>query len=128
MADVRLTIAGRAYTLACQPGEEPQIIRLGAMVDRAARRANASAPGLTEVRSLLFAALLLADELCEMSDKLASEFLARDGTADAPAPGGAPGDLLSRDNESEMAARAIEHLAVRIEKLAISLEQMAEAS
>ena len=69
MSNVTLQIAGRRYTVACAEGEEPHIETLGASID-----AKLSAmPGMTsqsEPRTLLFAALLLADELHETRREL----------------------------------------------------------
>ncbi|MDZ3830966.1 MAG: cell division protein ZapA [Sphingopyxis sp.] len=61
MADVRLTIAGRAYDVHCADGQEQQLIQLAAIVDEKARGIT----GGTEVRQLLFSALMLADEALE---------------------------------------------------------------
>ncbi|MBB6424597.1 cell division protein ZapA [Sphingopyxis sp. JAI128] len=66
MADVKLTIAGRPYDVHCADGEEAQLIRLAAVVDEKAR----AMPGVTEVRQLLFAALMLADETQEARTKV----------------------------------------------------------
>lgn len=120
MADTRLTIAGRVYSVTCQPGEEQHLARLGSMMDAAARKAGASG-GLTETRALLFAGLLLADELAELQDQAAKAL------AEAAAnltPDAVSDDLLARDNDMELAARAIERLAERIENLAEGLEKM----
>lgn len=66
MADVKLTIAGRPYDVHCADGEESQLIQLAAVVDEKVR----SMPGGTEVRQLLFAALMLADEAQEALGKI----------------------------------------------------------
>lgn len=122
MPDIRLTIAGRIYSVTCQPGEEEHLARLGSMLDAAARKAGASG-GLTETRALLFAGLLLADELADAQDR-AAELLAVEAAKAAPPKG--QGDLLSHDNDGELAARAIERLAQRIENLATGLEKQAQ--
>lgn len=124
MPDTRLTIAGRVYSVTCQPGEEQHLARLGTMLDAAARKAGASG-GLTETRALLFAGLLLADELAEAQDREAQALAAQAAKAE-PAKG--QGDLLAQDNEVDLAARAIEHLALRIENLAEGLEKTADRS
>jgi cell division protein ZapA len=62
MSNVSLEIAGRKFTVACAEGEEPHIEKLGRMIDAKV----AEMPGLasqSEARCLLYAALLLADEL-----------------------------------------------------------------
>ena len=62
MPDVKLSIAGRDYIVGCNPGEEPRLAALGAMVDESAQEAGGSG-SLNETRTLLFSALLLADKL-----------------------------------------------------------------
>lgn len=124
MPDTRLTIAGRLYSVTCQPGEEQHLARLGEMLDAAARKAGASG-GLTETRALLFAGLLLADELAEAKDREAQSLAAEAAKAE-PAKG--QGDLLAQDTDIDLAARAIERLAQRIENLAEGLEKQADRS
>lgn len=125
MPDMRLTIGGRIYSVTCQPGEEQHLARLGTMLDTAVRKASASG-GLTETRALLFAGLLLADELAETQDRAAEALAASAAMAEPAKP--QQGDLLSHDNDTELAARAIEKLALRIENLATGLENQGAAS
>lgn len=66
MADVKLTIAGRPYDVHCADGQETQLIQLASVVDEKVR----SMPGGTEIRQLLFAALMLADEAQEARGKV----------------------------------------------------------
>lgn len=66
MADVRLMIAGRSYDVHCADGEEPQLLQLAAQVDEKIR----GIPGGTEVRQLLFAALMLADDAQETKSRI----------------------------------------------------------
>ena len=68
MADVKLTIAGRPYDVHCADGQEAQLMQLAALVDAKARTIQ----GGTEVRQLLFAALMLADETHEAQSKAGS--------------------------------------------------------
>lgn len=65
MADVKLNIAGRVYDVHCADGQEPQLIQLATLVDEKVR----SMPGGTEIRQMLFAALMLADEAQEAKGK-----------------------------------------------------------
>ena len=64
MSNVTLHIGGRAFTVACATGEEEHIAGLGRMID-AKLHAMGGTAGQNETRMLLFAALLLADELHE---------------------------------------------------------------
>lgn len=64
MSNVSLAIGGRSYTVNCDPGEEDHVAELGAMID--AKLNSLGQTGQNESRSLLFAALLLADEVYEL--------------------------------------------------------------
>ena len=66
MADVKLTIAGRPYDVHCADGQEAQLVQLASVVDEKVR----TMPGGTEIRQLLFAALMLADEAQEARGKV----------------------------------------------------------
>ncbi|MEA1071418.1 cell division protein ZapA [Sphingomonas sp. LY29] len=65
MAEVELTIAGRPYRVACRDGEEDNLRAAGALVDAKSREALAGLGALSESRQLLFAALLLADQIVD---------------------------------------------------------------
>jgi cell division protein ZapA len=99
MSNVTLTIGGRDYTVACGPGEETHIEQLGRTID-AKLSMLPNLAGQSEARTLLFAALLLADEMHEL----------RAGTPAAVESGKAK------------AAEALEALALRLESLAERLE------
>ena len=66
MADVKLTIAGRPYDVHCADGQEAQLAQLASVVDEKVR----TMPGGTETRQLLFAALMLADEMQDARGKV----------------------------------------------------------
>lgn len=96
MSNVTLQIAGRRYTVACAEGEERHVQKLGASIDAKL----SAAPGISrqsEPRTLLFAALLLADELDEVQGQA--------------------------DSEAEASiAETLEKVAERLEDLALRLE------
>ncbi len=99
MAQVQLSIGGYTYAVSCRDGEEAHLLRLAQAVDAKARQAAAAVGGVSEVRQLLMASLLLADQVQE----------------GAPAPvQTAPADLTE-----------LHQLAVRLESLAVSLENAA---
>lgn len=100
MSNVTLEIAGRKYTIACAEGEEPHIEMLGASIDAKLSELDNLA-GQSPERVLLYASLLLADELHE----------AKTG---APAP--APSEL------DEATAGKLEAMADHLESLAMQLE------
>lgn len=109
MAELSLSIGGRSYPVACRDGEEAHLQRLAAMVDRAAARAQQSMGGLSEVRQLLFASLLLADEL---HDSRAQGVTAMPDSASQGS---------SAEEEERLAAR-IASLAERLDRLGRALE------
>ncbi|HWH18607.1 MAG TPA: cell division protein ZapA [Allosphingosinicella sp.] len=107
MASVDVEIASRRYSVACRDGEEEHLRSVAAVVDGKAREAAQALGPLSEARQLLFASLLLADELKE-----------REAGAAPPPPPPAP-----QEPEYDRAvATALERLAERMEMLAERLE------
>jgi len=74
MSNVTLQIGGRSYIVACAAGEEAHVERLGQLIDGKARELGPSSHN--EVRLLLFAALVLADDLHEARGNAAPAALA----------------------------------------------------
>jgi cell division protein ZapA len=72
MAEVQLNIGGHVYPVACRDGDEAHLRRLGELVDRKTGEARQAVGNASEVRQLLLAALLLADEAHEASTKPAT--------------------------------------------------------
>lgn len=103
MASIEVEIAGRQYDVACRDGEEEHLRSLAALVNRRAHDAASALGSLTETRQLLFAALLIADDLKEVR--------AGAGLPD-PEPQADPA-----------VAEALERLAEKVENLADRLER-----
>ena len=99
MSNVSLSIGGRSFTVACADGEEAHVAGLGQLID--AKVAAAGAAGQTESRMLLFASLLLADEVHDLQSRAEG--------------GSCPPDLADR----------LARVAGRIENLADLLEAVA---
>ena len=109
MSKVTLIIGGRDYAVACAPGEEAHVTYLGELIDEKLLDQPA-AVAQSEVRSLLFAALLLADELSE----------ARVTIAETPAAPATPPPAADPAINARMAA-----IADRLEQLAATIEGLA---
>ncbi|GAA4643943.1 hypothetical protein GCM10023115_19030 [Pontixanthobacter gangjinensis] len=71
MSEVKLSIAGRDYTVACAEGEEAHVISLGGLIDEKLGQLRGSLSS-SESQNLLFGALFLADELHEARKTAAS--------------------------------------------------------
>jgi cell division protein ZapA len=98
MSEVELLIAGKPYLVACGAGEEARLTQLGGMVDAKlqAMHDNLSAQ---DSQNLLFAALLLADELDEARNA-------------APKPSVANAEVAP---QLELLADALENCAIKLE-------------
>jgi len=101
MSQITLTIGGNSHRVSCADGEEAHIAKLGAMID-AKLQAMAGNRSAQEAENLLFAALLLADELHEAKQNSSS-----------PAP-------------AAKATQSVPDIAPKLDQLAESLELCAE--
>ena len=105
MSNVTLEIGGRQFSVASADGEEQHVEMLGRMID-GKLRAMGGASGQSESRMMLFAALLLADEIHELKSRGGAQ-------AEDPTP------VLNRLADGiEGAARRLENLAATLERAA----------
>ena len=104
MANIDIEIAGRRYNVACRDGEEAHLHSVAAMVDQRAHDAATALGSLSETQQLLFAALLIADDIKEIR-----------------AGAGIPEPVPPQPDPA--VALALEKLAARMESLADSLER-----
>ena len=66
MAQVTITINKREYAIACENGEEIQILKLGRMLDEKANALTSALGHINESQLLAMVGLLMADELSEL--------------------------------------------------------------
>ncbi len=111
MANVRLTVGGRNFVVACAPGEEAHVSALGKMIDTKIMDTQDAAT-LSEPRVLLYAALMLADELHDARKECA-----------APAP---PPAVREEPGISQEIVSHLDAIAVKLENLAARLEGQAD--
>lgn len=114
MTNVTLSIGGRSLTVSVASGEETHVEMLGRMIDdRVRRMGNIATQG--EARMLLFASLMLADELHEAHSRPLPEpiveTVVETVVESVPVPSGPPPELIAR----------VAGLAERVEKLAEKL-------
>jgi cell division protein ZapA len=119
MPDLEITIGGRTFQVACQPGEEHFLRAAARLLDAEAQPLVAQMGRLPESRMLLMAALMLADRMAAMEEELRTLKLhvtaletraqsMRAGYADVPA------HVI--DSLAELAARAEALAAVAEER------------
>jgi len=70
MPEETITIGGRAFEVACQPGEEHFLQAAAQLLDTEARNLIQQIGRLPEARMLLMAGLMLADKTAGFEDKL----------------------------------------------------------
>lgn len=71
MPEVKITIGGRQFEVACQEGEESYLHAAAKMLDDEAAVLSEQVGRMPEARMLLMAGLLLADKTAGIEDRLA---------------------------------------------------------
>jgi cell division protein ZapA len=99
---VNVMVNSRAYTIACDDGEEEHLKELAAHVDSKVRELLGSVGQVGDQRLLLMAAVLITDELFEVRARLESQAKKADEIAGI----------------EDSATRALEDAAKRIEAIA----------
>src|ERR1700761_4543902 len=113
---VNIMVNGRAYTVACDDGEEDHLRELAATVDAKAREVLSSVGQVGDTRLLLMAALLMADEHSAALSRLEAS------AGSAQALNSAREALENRAQDAESrAADALELAAKRVEDIAAQL-------
>ncbi len=113
---VNVMVNSRAYTIACDAGEEEHLKELAAHVDTKVRELTGSIGQVGDQKLMLMAAVLITDELFEARARL-------DGQAKkAGELSAAHAELSGRaDKSEEIAARTLEDAAKRIESIVAKL-------
>jgi cell division protein ZapA len=136
---VNVMVNSKAYTIACDEGEEEHLRQLAAIVDGKVRELLGSVGNVGDLRLLLMAALLIADEHhggrietehtpdAQARGELEARAKAAESRASAAmeqlaAQGNLHGELEARIKAAEdQAASAMEQTAAKLERIAASL-------
>jgi cell division protein ZapA len=113
MAQVTVKINGFAYSVGCQDGEERHLTAMAAEIERRIEGIKAVAGQTGEARMLVMAALLMADDLFELTKALRE--------AEQRATAANAGDAAPLSAEPKV-ARKLNRLARRAEDIAAGLE------
>lgn len=116
MAQVSVTIDGKTYRMACDPGQEEHLIGLAARFDRYVAHLKESFGEIGDQRLTVMAGIMVMDELNEVQKRakgLEAEVSLLRSTRD---------DAVSRaDRVDADTAKRLESLAERLEKMAAKL-------
>ena len=119
MGQVRITLNGRGYDIACDDGQEEHVMRLANAMSERVNQLVAANGQVGEARLLLMAGLLLADDLHSVRAKAA----AQSATAGAAEAGeGDPDKTDAVQQAYEYVADVFEQLSERLEAVADNLE------
>ncbi len=113
---VNVLVNGRAYTVACDEGEEEHLRELGQYLDKRVRELSATVGQVADSRLLLMAGLVIADELSDAMVKLDERNKELTAIKSAQAL-----TAESLANEDDRAADALEFAASRLEAIAARL-------
>lgn len=116
MAEVSVTINGRVYRMACDPGQEDHLARLGRELGQRIGQLRESFGEIGDTRLAVMAAIMVADELAELKRRLRSADQEIQSLKDAR-------ERAAQRNEAgeHAIAEILESTAERIERLAQSL-------
>lgn len=118
MGEVSLAIHGRNYGVACDDGQEPRVSKLGVYVDRRLREIAAAGAASNESHLLVLTAIVLADEIQELREMLQNAKANSNIEPPVPVQQG-----ISREEEEQI-VEAIDHLASRINTVALRLQEI----
>jgi cell division protein ZapA len=129
MPEETITIGGKKFEVACQPGEESFLQTAAAMLDHEAQALIAQIGRLPEARMLLMAGLMLADKTAGTEDRLREaedeiDRLRAEIVKLREKPRAAP-DRHQSPAVSEGVAEMLAELAARAESLADRMEERA---
>ena len=121
MAQVTVTIDGKAYRMACDEGQEEHLMELASHFDRYVTHLKGSFGEIGDQRLTVMAGIMVMDELSELQKRvkgMETEIITLRKTRD---------DALTKADKNDAALTgALSNLAERMESLALKLN--AEAS
>ncbi len=126
MPDIKITIGGRDFDVACQEGEEHFLNSAAAMLDTEASVLAGQIANMTEARMLLMAGLMLADKTAGMEDKLKIAESRMTGIqAELETLKAAPPEMVEVPVIPDAITDTLAEIAARAEAMAASVEEKA---
>jgi cell division protein ZapA len=116
MAQITVTIDGKAYRMACEEGQEDHLTQLADRLDRYVGHLKGQFGEIGDLRITVMAGIMITDELSELTRKVAS----LEGQVDALKSNSAGSREMQQRNEEAMVS-AIGDLTARLEGMAAKL-------
>lgn len=110
MARIDITLAGRAYPIACDDGQEERVFEIARYLDGKLAEIRGQVASASDTHMLVMVALLVVDELFDAREELAVWTGAAQESADGSGAGAVAAEVVAR-------------LTQRVEALAARLEQ-----
>ena len=120
MAQVTVTIDGKAYRMACEEGQEDHLMALADKFDRYVSHLKGQFGEIGDLRLTVMAGIMVMDELSEVSRRLAKA----EGELDRIART-RDDDKAATERTDEMLAATLEELTARIQGIATRLQSRA---
>ncbi len=123
MAQVTVTIDGKAYRMACEEGQEDHLTDLAERFDRYVGHLKSQFGEIGDLRITVMAGIMIMDELSETSRRIAAleaEVASLKTNSD--------GVLESQRQNEQVVVSALGELAMRLESLTAKLNGRAPAS
>ena len=116
MSQVSVSIGGRAYRLACNPGEEPHLESLARDLDEKIKSMRSNFGEIGDQRLTVMAALMVGDEASETRRKAEEAATAADAALMAER-----GARTAAERRAEALVQDMDEMSHRIERLASTL-------
>ncbi len=116
MAQITVTIDGKAYRMACEEGQEDHLTQLAARLDRYVGHLKGQFGEIGDLRITVMAGIMIMDELAEMTRKVSSLEAEIEGLKS-----NRDGSLEVQQRHEDMLVSTIGELTSRIEGLAAKL-------
>lgn len=116
MAQVTVTIDGKAYRMACEEGQEDHLTGLAARFDQYVGHLKSQFGEIGDLRITVMAGIMVMDELSELSRKVASLEAEVEKLNSARA-----GALEDRDQNDQVLVSTLTELTGRLDSLAAKL-------
>ncbi|MCC2611422.1 cell division protein ZapA [Neorhizobium sp. Rsf11] len=123
MAQVTVTIDGKAYRMACEEGQEDHLTELAERFDQYVGHLKSQFGEIGDLRITVMAGIMIMDELSEVTRKL-GKLEAEVGALKASSDG----TLESQRQNEQIVVSALGELASRLEGLTAKLNGRAPAS